>query len=51
MDLQNGDVGVGTYKEEIMGLYDIVMLLVFGGSILFGYWKGLTWQIASLAAI
>lgn len=34
-----------------MGLYDIVMLLVFGGSILFGYWKGLTWQIASLAAI
>jgi len=31
--------------------YDIVMLVVFAGAILFGFWKGLAWQIASLAAI
>ena len=34
-----------------MQLYDIIMLVVMGGSILFGLWKGLAWQIASLAAI
>ncbi len=31
--------------------YDIVMLVVFAGAILFGFWKGLAWQIASVAAI
>ena len=34
-----------------MGIYDIAMLIVVGGSIWFGYWKGLAWQIASLSAI
>lgn len=34
-----------------MSLYDIVMLVVFGGAIWFGWWKGLAWQIASVAAI
>jgi membrane protein required for colicin V production len=34
-----------------MSLYDIIMLVVFAGAILFGYWKGLAWQIASVAAI
>ena len=34
-----------------MSIYDILMLVVFGGAILFGMWKGLSWQIASLAAI
>ncbi len=34
-----------------MGIYDIAMLIVFIGAIFFGYWKGLTWQIASVAAI
>ena len=34
-----------------MSIYDIVMLVIFFGSVLFGYRKGLTWQIASLAAI
>jgi membrane protein required for colicin V production len=34
-----------------MSLYDIIMLAVFAGAILFGYWKGLAWQIASVAAI
>ena len=34
-----------------MGIYDIAMLIVVGGSIWFGYWIGLAWQIASLSAI
>ena len=31
--------------------YDIFMLAVLGGSILFGAWKGLAWQLASIAAL
>lgn len=34
-----------------MALYDIVMLVVIVGAIWVGWWKGLAWQIASLAAI
>ena len=34
-----------------MSLYDLVMLVVFVGAILFGLWKGLAWQVASVAAI
>jgi uncharacterized membrane protein required for colicin V production len=34
-----------------VGIYDIAMLIVVGGAIWFGYWKGLAWQVASLAAI
>jgi membrane protein required for colicin V production len=34
-----------------MSLYDLVMLIVFIGAILFGLWKGLAWQVASVAAI
>jgi len=34
-----------------MSIYDIVMLVIFFGSVIFGYRKGLAWQIASLAAI
>ena len=34
-----------------MGIYDIAMLMIFLGAIVFGYWKGLAWQIASLAAL
>jgi len=34
-----------------MGMYDILMLVIFGGAVLFGAWKGLAWQVASLAAI
>lgn len=34
-----------------MGIYDLLMLAVMVGSILFGMWKGLAWQVASLAAI
>ncbi|MEL7499345.1 MAG: CvpA family protein [Planctomycetota bacterium] len=34
-----------------MSFYDIVMLVVLIGAIGFGFWKGLAWQIASVAAI
>lgn len=34
-----------------MSIYDIAMLIIFGGAICFGYWKGLAWQVASVAAI
>ncbi len=34
-----------------MSIYDILMLAIFVGSILFGAWKGLAWQVASLSAI
>lgn len=34
-----------------MAFYDILMLVVIIGAIWFGYWKGLAWQVASVAAI
>lgn len=34
-----------------MQIYDIIMILVLAGAVLFGFWKGLAWQIASIAAI
>lgn len=34
-----------------MGIYDLMMLAIVAGSILFGLWKGLAWQVASLASI
>ncbi|QDT00546.1 CvpA family protein [Adhaeretor mobilis] len=34
-----------------MQTYDILMLVVLGAATLFGFWKGLAWQIASIASI
>jgi uncharacterized membrane protein required for colicin V production len=34
-----------------MSIYDIVMLIIFIGSIWFGFRKGLAWQVASLMSI
>ena len=34
-----------------MQTYDILMLVVLAAATLFGLWKGLAWQVASLAAI
>lgn len=34
-----------------MSIYDILMLAIFLGSVLFGAWKGLAWQVASLVAV
>lgn len=34
-----------------MQTYDILMLLVLAGTALFGFWKGMAWQIASLASL
>jgi len=37
--------------EFPMQSYDLLMLIVLAGATLFGAWKGLAWQVASLAAI
>ena len=34
-----------------MTFYDIVILVLLLGTVIFGYWKGLAWQIASVAAV
>jgi membrane protein required for colicin V production len=34
-----------------MQTYDLLMLLVLVATTLFGYWKGMAWQIASLASL
>ena len=34
-----------------MQTYDIMMLLVLAAATLFGFWKGMAWQIASLASL
>lgn len=34
-----------------MSIYDILMLIILGGAIFFGYWKGLAWQVASIASV
>ncbi len=34
-----------------MDWYDILMLTVLGGATLFGAWKGMAWQIASVASL
>jgi membrane protein required for colicin V production len=34
-----------------MQTYDLIMLAVLAGAALFGYWKGLAWQVASLGSI
>ncbi|HLA84026.1 MAG TPA: CvpA family protein, partial [Thermoguttaceae bacterium] len=35
----------------IMQIYDVIMLVVLVGTVLFGFFKGMAWQIASLASI
>jgi membrane protein required for colicin V production len=34
-----------------MQTYDLLMLAVLGATTLFGFWKGMAWQIASLASL
>ena len=34
-----------------MTFYDIIILVLLLGTVIFGYWKGLAWQIASVAAV
>lgn len=38
-------------KGIVMQIYDIIMLAVLVATILFGFWKGMAWQIASLASL
>jgi membrane protein required for colicin V production len=34
-----------------MQIYDVLMLIVLAGALLFGVWKGMAWQVASLASV
>jgi membrane protein required for colicin V production len=34
-----------------MDWYDILMLVVLGGATIFGAWKGMAWQVASVASL
>ena len=34
-----------------MQTYDMLMLVVLVGATVFGFWKGMAWQIASLASL
>ncbi len=34
-----------------MQTYDVLMFLVLAAATLFGFWKGMSWQIASLASL
>ncbi|MFO0897537.1 MAG: CvpA family protein, partial [Pirellulales bacterium] len=34
-----------------MAPYDILMILVLAGATLFGAWKGMAWQIASVSSL
>ena len=34
-----------------MSGYDVFMILVLAGATLFGVWKGMAWQLASLASL
>lgn len=40
-----------TERLTSMSIYDLVMLIVFAAAVFFGLWKGLAWQVASLAAV
>ncbi len=42
---------VNSKDMQPMMIFDIVLLIVFAGAVLFGFWKGLAWQIASFAAV
>lgn len=34
-----------------MQTYDLIMIVVLAGATIFGFWKGMAWQIASLASL
>ena len=34
-----------------MDLYDLLMILVLGANLLLGVWKGMAWQVASIASL
>jgi membrane protein required for colicin V production len=44
-------VAVGSNRLTTVQTYDILMLIVLAGTTLFGFWKGMAWQIASLASL
>jgi uncharacterized membrane protein required for colicin V production len=38
-------------RVNVMQNYDLIMVAVLAGTALYGYWKGLAWQVASIASI
>jgi membrane protein required for colicin V production len=38
-------------EGDSMQVYDVIMLMVVGAAAVFGAWKGLAWQVASLASL
>ncbi len=38
-------------RVKVMQNYDLIMVAVLAGTALYGYWKGLAWQVASIASI
>jgi membrane protein required for colicin V production len=49
--LDHRDKPGGSLSDYIMQTYDMLMLVVLFGATVFGFWKGMAWQIASLAAL
>ena len=47
---QSGD-GMRSMPATNMQTYDMIMVLVLVGATVFGFWKGMAWQIASLASL
>src|SRR5687767_3696119 len=41
----------GVCLLQKMQTYDMMMLVVLVGATVFGFWKGMAWQIASLASL
>jgi membrane protein required for colicin V production len=46
--MESDAIGLGVRWMEI---YDILMLVILTGATLFGAWKGMAWQLASLASL
>jgi membrane protein required for colicin V production len=44
-------VRLGSPGLRAMQTYDVLMLLVLAAATMFGFWKGMAWQIASLASL
>lgn len=38
-------------ESLLMSIYDVLMLIVLGGAIFIGWWKGIAWQVASIVSI
>ena len=44
-------MALSLYSAAMFQPYDIVMMVVLVGAMLFGAWKGMAWQVAALASV